>query len=420
MKNIPFLLLSILIPVAVFSQEKEGIVNQKFYYGIEVGLNFSKLNKEDIDFSYGTKPLIGLFSKHKVLEKVYLKNAILYSRKGSTSKSLKLENSYLDVNIIPQYKLSGDFFLQAGFSYSHLLASKEILINGSKFSGLEKNDITGFESEKSIVTGVEFKLQKNINLEFNYFIPLATNGFNNFQIGLTFLINNKSPKKEKYKQLSKRRSKEQIEQLKSGTLLVRLKTSVNKINALKKVGQIEKANKVKQIQEMENKAIIAAFKKNFTFCKVAFFHSYDSEKIRNKNLGAIFLNDSLLLDNSIQVDANKPIFTAEFGTIEKDATKQFSHSSQETDGNRSLKNVNHYYGGTDFRFQALLIKDDNFIQLSKPFPYYVRAIYKSMKKHPEQALFLAPILPFQPWSYDRTVEKMNMKLSNYFKRNKKK
>jgi hypothetical protein len=43
-----------------------------------------------------------------------------------------------------------------------------------------------------------------------------------------------------------------------------------------------------------------------------------------------------------------------------------------------------------------------------------------MKKHKEQALFLAPILPFQNWSHDATVKVMNRKLDDYFKRVKKK
>jgi len=31
---------------------------------------------------------------------------------------------------------------------------------------------------------------------------------------------------------------------------------------------------------------------------------------------------------------------------------------------------------------------------------------KSMRNHPEQVLFLIPILPFEPWLYDRVVGKL--------------
>ncbi|MCO6500857.1 MAG: hypothetical protein J5I47_10825 [Vicingus serpentipes] len=201
------------------------------------------------------------------------------------------------------------------------------------------------------------------------------------------LLGKKAPKKESYRKIVRRESEEQIEELKQGTLLVRLKTSNNKINALKKVGNIEKALKVKAEQDLENKQIISAFKHYFNFCDVVFFHSNHSNNVRAKKLSNIFLNDSLMIDGSIKVDTNRAIFIAEFGSIEAPSTSGF---------------------------QALIIKNDEFVQLKRPFPYYVRTSFKSMKQHPEQALFLAPILPFQNWTFDATVIVMNEKLNEYF------
>ena len=62
-----------------------------------------------------------------------------------------------------------------------------------------------------------------------------------------------------------------INMLRNGTLLVRLKTQENKIIALEKEGQTEWANDIKNKQTEENKAIAEAFKTHFNFCKNFFF-----------------------------------------------------------------------------------------------------------------------------------------------------
>jgi len=226
-------------------------------------------------------------------------------------------------------------------------------------------------------------------------------------------------KKESYSKLRKRKSREQINQLKNGILLIRLKTSENKIAALKKVGKADRAEKVKLAVELENKKIIVAFKNNFTFCKTAFFFSNDAVNIRKKLFNNIFLNDSLKIDPSIKIDSLQSIFIADFGSIEKDTIIRFSHYSYENDGNFNLaKTANYYSSSTELDIYALKILDANFIQLNKPFPFYTRITGKAVSENPEQSFLVFPLNLLMKGSYDRTIYKMNRKFYKYYNKNK--
>jgi hypothetical protein len=198
-------------------------------------------------------------------------------------------------------------------------------------------------------------------------------------------------------------SREQINQLKNGALLVRLKTNNNSIAALRKIGKIKQADEMQKKQAAYNLKIIRAFRKNFDFCSVYFFFSnYStniSERLFNK---VIFLNDSLVPDTSIKF-TYKTFLTAEFGIIEEDTAKYYSYASFESDSSEGRHLVSHYYGGTEMGFGALLIKSDKFIQLRRPFPYYVRTFDS---------------LPVER-STDEVVKMMNKDLHTFYKQNNK-
>ena len=66
-------------------------------------------------------------------------------------------------------------------------------------------------------------------------------------------------------------AKKQINQLKDGALLVRLKTKKNTISALRKIGKSKLADEIEKKQSEYNLNIITAFKTNFDFCPTYFF-----------------------------------------------------------------------------------------------------------------------------------------------------
>lgn len=188
-----------------------------------------------------------------------------------------------------------------------------------------------------------------------------------------------SKKKSFHKQLQET-STAQINELKDGALLVRLKTNELAISALRKNGQSSQADAVEKRQAQINKNIIEAFHKEFNFCPVYFFYSNYSTTLKNKELDkVIFLNDSLQEDPAIKFKKSY-FLIAEFGTVEQDTAKYVADRALESDGNFSVQETKTYSGGPSFGYEGLLIRSDKFVQLRHPFPYMVRTHDASLVK----------------------------------------
>lgn len=204
-----------------------------------------------------------------------------------------------------------------------------------------------------------------------------------------------SRKRVKKKQL-KALSVMQINQLQNGALLVRLHTKAPSIDALRKQGNENKANKIERKQKEFNLAVRQAFLNHFDFCPTYFFYSEQSVAVRNKQFENVdFLNDSLQPDKSI-IFSSSSFLTAEFGAIEQDTNTYFKDYHYVA-GAEGLERRTSYYGGPTMGFGALVIKSDIFIQLCKPFPYYVRTFDSFIVKRRPKTV----------------VKKMNKKLRKY-------
>ena len=136
-----------------------------------------------------------------------------------------------------------------------------------------------------------------------------------------------------------------INQLKDGFLLVRLHSVENKIIALQARGQRSEANRTKVAQKMENARIVKAFHEHFDFCPVYFFYSKESKKIKDNQLDGVVLNRQFLPVAQEQI-AEKQFLIADFARIQPPA-----------DG---------------AGLPALIVLNQQLIQLSKPFPFYIR------------------------------------------------
>ena len=142
-----------------------------------------------------------------------------------------------------------------------------------------------------------------------------------------------------FAQKSKDKSRANIIMLKSGALFVRLKTSELKINALKSKGMLKEAEEIRVAQENTNKSIVAAFKANFTFCPVYFFYSNYSTQVKEGKY------KGLIMDVNMQTDSS---FTSDkylIGEFDESKTTQMD---------------------------AFIIKDKNYEQLKKPFPFFIK------------------------------------------------
>lgn len=193
-------------------------------------------------------------------------------------------------------------------------------------------------------------------------------------------------------------AKVQINQLKNGVLLIRLKTKKPSIAALRRLGRDKKAIEMEKEQAQVNANIVAAFKSNFTFCPTYFFYSDYSNAVKGKEFDkVVFLNDSLKPDSNIKFE-NKSFFVAEFGMLQQDTARHFSHYSYESDKNFSKKQVSHYNGGPNQGLNGLIISSDQLIQLRHPFPYFKR----TMNPMPKNVVI------------KRAVRKMNKRLHRFY------
>lgn len=213
---------------------------------------------------------------------------------------------------------------------------------------------------------------KILILAFLFLIPYATDvnaaAYDKSGVYFNPQHDDISGKAEKRK-VRRLRGKSQIRDLKSGTLLVRLKDDKKRIDAFEKKGDFEKAEKVRQFRRESNLRVIKAFGMNYKYSKTLFFLSSDSEKVRNGQLDGIFVNDSLEVDPSIKLDTKGEWFIAEFDVLEADTAKH----RESTYWNPNTKRLEYTYwsSSSNYSRRALIVRDKNFIQLRRPFPYYV-------------------------------------------------
>jgi hypothetical protein len=165
-----------------------------------------------------------------------------------------------------------------------------------------------------------------------------------------------------YKNFDKLRYKvayAQINALKKGALLVRLKTNKRAISKLKSAGNYDLATNLEKETELENKIIMSAYKKEFTFCPVYFFYSESSDSIRKNNLSGIFVDTTLQVNPSIVCNASfflvaeqDAIYNSSLGLVPEPLAK----TSRES--------------GSYSREAPIVVKNKYFIQLHKPFPFF--------------------------------------------------
>ncbi len=191
-----------------------------------------------------------------------------------------------------------------------------------------------------------------------------------FTIALTFPLLF-SQAQERYER--KIAAHEQITGLKSGALIVRLSKRQTSVDALRNAGYAEAAEKITKEQYEANLALLQAFRSDFNFCKVYFIYPDQSPKILNNQLGeVVFLNDQLKEDSTIKMSESY-FLTAEYGIIAQDTTGTSLGYSYQTSWDKHGTKTEYYRnGGANLRVPAFIMKDQSFVQLRDPFPFFVK------------------------------------------------
>lgn len=178
----------------------------------------------------------------------------------------------------------------------------------------------------------------------------------------------KSPKYKDYKSdssfkdfsdLRYKVAKAQINALKNGALLVRLKTNSKTIEKLRAAGNMDLATQVAQETMLANRIIMNSYLLEFKFCPVYFFFSEQSDSVKFKKLDGIFLDSSLTMNSSIVCKASFYLI-AEADYVYNSSLGIVSESVASKSEER----------GNPIRQAPIVIKNRYFIQLHKPFPYF--------------------------------------------------
>jgi hypothetical protein len=183
-----------------------------------------------------------------------------------------------------------------------------------------------------------------------------------------------------YQQRINRDSRAQIKELQQGVLLVRLQNKAYTIQALKDAGRADDAAKVEAKQLEINQEIVTAFREEFDFCPVYFFNSSDSKKVMAGNISEIgFLDKKLEVDTNISCN-NEFYYIAEFSSIEQDTAGFYDRSYLEWDEKGPEIKQYRSGGGPISNQKALVIRSRQFIQLKRPFPYFVKEYIVIIKR----------------------------------------
>ena len=162
--------------------------------------------------------------------------------------------------------------------------------------------------------------------------------------------------------LRKDTATDQLNNMQSGVMLIRLPTNKAKIAKLKKMGRSDLAKKESAEMAQFQSDILKTFEKHFTFCPVYFYYSDKSVEVKNGNFdGNLF--DAKLNNISSLSFSNKQKFYAEFG---------FVHQEELT----VEKNGQHVKVAGIGSKKAFVIRTHEGLQPLRPFPYTINYYYR--------------------------------------------
>jgi len=201
-----------------------------------------------------------------------------------------------------------------------------------------------------------------------------------------------------YAEYKRQVSVQSIQDLAEGVLLVRLITRQKTIDKLEEFGRIKDAEKLRREVDEKNERIREAFAEEYDFSPVYFFDAKYARAIRSGKLAEVeFLN----VDGKKESPEINTYLIGAFGNTEPDTAAFFRGYRQEVTA-KGVEQKSTYYSDKNMGLPALIIYSPELIQLTDPFPYYVRTFES---------------LPFKR-SMPKTVRKMNAKLHHFYRQNK--
>ncbi len=161
--------------------------------------------------------------------------------------------------------------------------------------------------------------------------------------------------------------------LKSGAVVVRLKTNDKSVSAYRKAGRDDVADRIVAERRKQNERMYYAYKTYFTFCPVYFIYAHDTKEFLDGNR-KILLNTELNYDSTIKFNYTDYIFS-EYGTAEgfSDFSDYTGMPVADIRDNRIMDTIAAQNNTRPASFSALIFLDKNLNQFQRPFPF--EAVY---------------------------------------------
>lgn len=220
-------------------------------------------------------------------------------------------------------------------------------------------------------------MEPALNKKIIAFIFFLLGSFLFSQVGVEPPVYSDYKDPEQHKKFYKRRkivSEWQINQLKEGALVVKLKTNKILIEALSKRGDSRMAEKIRLEALARNLNITRAYNNKYNFSKVYFIYSTYADSLLKGARSHIFLDSTLVIDTNIimrehfyLIAETDNIYNSSIGFVPEDSAKFISEKGSKTTTEA-----------------AIVLKNKYGHQLKKPFPYlsyefpFRKAIYNQL------------------------------------------
>ncbi len=337
---------------------------------ITFGITNSRFKSDSLEVNPLSSFNIGFRATSALSDNYFFRASARFSTRGYNNSKWngKLRNRYLDaeLNVLRELfpGLRFEIGVAAHFLYRSTFNYKDPGLGFQEISTTPDN----WSSYLDGFVGAELRMEEKISLGLRYYPEFELDRGAGLVAQIALSLDNTWASGERA--LIKEQADRTIVELKNGVILIRLKRLTKSIEALKRMGEPLKAEEVKRKIESQNRDLMKAFKSEFDFCEVRFFYSDDSNEIRSGNF------EGKLMDSNGEV-AQLPkgyseIYFADTGPLQADTSLHYYDYQLISDGDFSSRRIKRKYSGQAMGFGALAIKDKNFVNLSKPLPYYVK------------------------------------------------
>lgn len=280
----------------------------------------------------------------------------------------KLRNRYVDAELNALREMLPGLYAEFGLA-GHFLFDSEFRYR-TPYTGFEQLSFTP-DSWKSYIDGfigLDIRMEERLALGARYYPSFTEKRQGSLLVQLSVSIDESF--RTDVREVEKEYARDNIRDLRNGVLLVRIKHLERSVDALIKMGEPLRAEETRKKIEEQNKALIQAFNDEFKFCPVFFFNSEDSKEVIAGNVDGKIYN---FKGESVQLDfPYSKIYFADTGPLAADTSTHYYNYELVNEGNFSVKRVKRAYAGQAMGFGALVIKDENFRNLDRPLPYYVK------------------------------------------------